>query len=71
MRLMNSSKGGATIVQLRDKTKTTKELIDTATRLLKVTRPAGVPLIVNDRVGLMLAMLASPFLIFVHKQSID
>jgi thiamine-phosphate pyrophosphorylase len=47
--------GGVTIVQLRDKDADGGELYDTACRLLAVTRPAGVPLIVNDRLDVMLA----------------
>ncbi|MBI4341788.1 MAG: thiamine phosphate synthase [Candidatus Omnitrophica bacterium] len=43
-------RGGADAIQLRDKTATTRSLLETAARLLAVTRPAGVPLIINDRV---------------------
>jgi len=47
--------GGATLVQLRDKTSDTGALIATAERLLGVLRPRGVPLVVNDRVDIALA----------------
>lgn len=47
--------GGATLVQLRDKTADTGALIRTAERLLAVLRPRGVPLLVNDRVDVALA----------------
>lgn len=42
--------GGADTIQLRDKTLSDEELIAVARRLLAVCRPAGVPLVVNDRV---------------------
>lgn len=47
--------GGADVLQLRDKTAPTQELMAQATRLLAVSRPAGVPLIVNDRVDVAAA----------------
>jgi len=49
-------RGGATVVQLREKELSTRELIEMAQALLQVTRPAGVPLIVNDRVDVALAV---------------
>lgn len=48
--------GGVTIVQLRDKTSSTAELISIAERLLKVTRAHGVPLLINDRIDVALAV---------------
>jgi thiamine-phosphate pyrophosphorylase len=42
--------GGATLLQLRLKTVTTREWLAAAEALLAVARPAGVPLIINDRV---------------------
>lgn len=42
-------RGGADAIQLRGKSATTRQLLDDAIRLLRVTRPAGVPLIINDR----------------------
>ncbi|MEM6264434.1 MAG: thiamine phosphate synthase [Bacteroidota bacterium] len=48
-------RGGVHMVQLRDKTGSTRKLIDTASALLKLTRPAGVPLLINDRVDVALA----------------
>jgi thiamine-phosphate pyrophosphorylase len=49
---------GVTVVQLRDKTAGGADLYRTACRLLEVTRPRGVPLIVNDRVDVALAARA-------------
>lgn len=48
--------GGATLVQLRDKTADTGALIDTAERLLGVLRPRGVPLVIDDRTDVALAV---------------
>ena len=42
-------RGGADVIQLRDKRGSAGQLCDTATRLLQVTRPRGIPLIINDR----------------------
>ncbi|MBR6022386.1 MAG: thiamine phosphate synthase [Kiritimatiellae bacterium] len=47
--------GGVTCVQLREKHASSREFYDLARDLLAVTRPAGVPLIVNDRLDIALA----------------
>jgi thiamine-phosphate pyrophosphorylase len=47
--------GGATVVQLRDKDAGTRDLVRRARELLDVCRPAGVPMLVNDRVDVALA----------------
>lgn len=44
-----------TIVQLRDKTSDTAELIRIAKQLHAVTKLKGVPLLINDRVDVALA----------------
>ena len=49
-------RGGATAVQLREKELATRQLVELAERLLAVTRRFGVPLIVNDRVDVALAV---------------
>ena len=49
-------RGGATAVQLRDKGAGTRDMLDLGRALLAVTRPAGVPLIVNDRADVALAI---------------
>ena len=41
-------RGGADVLQLRDKTASTPSLINDARRLLPLTRHAGIPLIIND-----------------------
>ena len=47
--------GGVTCVQLREKDTGGREFVAQAEDLLEVLRPAGVPLIINDRVDVMLA----------------
>ncbi|WP_145107330.1 thiamine phosphate synthase [Cereibacter sediminicola] len=48
-------RGGATLVQLRDKHRSDAELVPLARRLVAALEPFGVPLIVNDRVEVVLA----------------
>jgi len=48
--------GGADVIQFRQKTGSTRELIDTAQLMQKICRAAGVPLIVNDRLDVALAI---------------
>ena len=50
--------GGARIIQLRDKHATPRELYAAARDTLEFTRQHGVPLIVNDRVDIALALSA-------------
>ena len=50
-----AAKGGATLVQLRDKMGTTRRLIDEAIAIKQALRGLGVPLIVNDRADVALA----------------
>ena len=49
-------KGGATIVQLREKDCTTAEFVNIATQLMKRLKPLGIPLIINDRIDVALAV---------------
>lgn len=48
--------GGVTLVQLRDKVAESRAMIATAERLLAVLRPLGVPLLINDRIDVALAV---------------
>jgi len=48
--------GGVTMVQLRDKQAPRPLFLDQARRMLALLRPAGVPLIINDRVDVALAV---------------
>ncbi|KAK3357442.1 Hydroxyethylthiazole kinase family-domain-containing protein [Lasiosphaeria hispida] len=49
-------RGGVGCVQLRDKTSDTAELISTARRLHEVTQRYHIPLLINDRVDVALAV---------------
>ncbi|MCS6841258.1 MAG: thiamine phosphate synthase, partial [Roseiflexus sp.] len=49
-------RGGANVVQLRDKDVPARDMIALGKALLPLTRAAGVPLIVNDRVDVALAL---------------
>jgi thiamine-phosphate diphosphorylase / hydroxyethylthiazole kinase len=51
-------KGGVTVVQYRDKHAQTGELVSTALKLHEVTKRHGVPLLINDRVDVALAIRA-------------
>lgn len=50
--------GGATVVQLRDKGLTTRELVEEGQRLRSMTREMGALLMVNDRIDVALAVEA-------------
>ncbi len=52
-------KGGVTVVQLREKKCSSKEFYDTAVSVKKITDKYNVPLIINDRVDIALAMDAA------------
>lgn len=49
-------RGGAHVIQLRDKDAPARDMIALGEELLSLTRAAGVPLIVNDRVDVALAL---------------
>ena len=49
-------RGGVTVVQLRDKDASARETLELGRALLARLRPLGVPLLVNDRVDLALAL---------------
>ena len=51
-------KGGVTVVQLREKDASTGEFIELARRLMKLLKPLRIPLIINDRVDVALAVNA-------------
>lgn len=48
--------GGATMIQLREKAWPARRVVEAGRRLLEITRRAGVPLIVNDRVDIAMAV---------------
>ncbi len=49
-------RGGATMIQLREKEASTRSLVTAGEQLRAMTRGAGVPLIVNDRIDVTLAV---------------
>ena len=49
-------KGGATVLQLREKDKTTRDYISIAEKVHELTRQYNVPLIIDDRIDVALAM---------------
>jgi thiamine-phosphate pyrophosphorylase len=50
-----AARGGATLIQLRDKTGGTRALVEEAKGIKRALAETGVPLIVNDRVDVALA----------------
>jgi thiamine-phosphate pyrophosphorylase len=54
--VLSAVRGGATVVQLREKEASARETLELGRALLARLRPLGVPLIVNDRVDLALAL---------------
>ena len=48
--------GGATLVQLRDKTASSRELYDTALEVVNFARSNAVSIIINDRVDIAMAV---------------
>jgi len=48
--------GGATVVQIREKTASSREFYEIAARTRKITKKYGVPLIINDRADIALAV---------------
>ena len=48
--------GGATIIQLREKNKSTREYIELAAKVHEITKRYNVPLIIDDRVDVALAI---------------
>ena len=45
------AQGGATLVQLRDKTSDTRPMIEAARAIKAALAPLGVPFVVNDQIG--------------------
>ncbi len=50
--------GGTSIIQFRDKEMTTRQLVETAGKIKELTEEADIPLIVNDRLDVALAVEA-------------
>ena len=57
-RVEEALKGGATLLQLREKEKTTREYIELAKKVHNITEKYNVPLIIDDRIDVALAIQA-------------
>lgn len=57
-RVEEALKGGATLLQLREKEKTTREYIELAKKVHSITKRYNVPLIIDDRVDVALVIEA-------------
>ena len=55
-RVEQGLKGGATLLQLREKDKTTREYIDLAEKVHGITKKYNVPLIIDDRIDVAMAV---------------
>lgn len=51
-------KGGATVIQMREKESSARDMIDLGKKLQKIAAPRGVPFIVNDRADVAFALNA-------------
>lgn len=54
--VLEAVRGGVSLVQLREKQASTRLFLDEAERIKRLLAPTGVPLIINDRVDVALAM---------------
>lgn len=57
-RVEEACKGGVTLVQLREKDRATREYLSLAERVHEITRKYDIPLIIDDRVDIALAVNA-------------
>lgn len=57
--IQQACQAGVTLVQLRDKSATTKEIFDLAKSVKKITDKYRIPLIIDDRVDICLAVDAA------------
>lgn len=57
-RVEEACKGGITLIQLREKDRTTREYITLAEKTHEITMKYGIPLIIDDRVDVALAINA-------------
>ena len=55
-RVEQALRGGVTLLQLREKNKSTREYLELAEKVHTLTRRYGVPLIIDDRVDVALAI---------------
>ena len=70
-RVESALSGGVTLVQLREKEKSTREYIRLAEKLHKITEKYRVPLIIDDRVDVALAMGAEGVHLGAEDMAVD
>ena len=56
IRVEQALRGGVTLLQLREKNRTTREYIELAEKVHSISKEYGVPLIIDDRVDVALAV---------------
>jgi thiamine-phosphate pyrophosphorylase len=56
--ILQAVEGGVKAVQLRNKSISTSEMIQTGKKLLALLKPRGIPLIINDRIDVAIAIQA-------------
>ena len=55
-RISSALRGGVTLIQLREKNKTTGEYIDIAHKVHRLTKKHNIPLIIDDRIDVAMAV---------------
>ena len=55
-RVEQALRGGVTLLQLREKSKSTREYLELAEKVHELTKRYGVPLVIDDRVDVALAI---------------
>ena len=55
-RVDRALEGGVTLLQLREKERSTREYMDLAHKVLRLTQPRRVPLIIDDRIDVAMAV---------------
>ncbi len=63
--------GGVTVVQLREKETTTREFLDIGEKVIKLLRKRNVPLIINDRIDIALALDSHGVHLGIHDMPIE
>ena len=70
-RIEEAIKGGATLIQLREKDKTTREYVETAKKVHEITKKYNIPLIIDDRIDVAMATGAEGVHLGQSDMSID
>lgn len=54
--VLNSVQGGVSVVQIREKNLSSREFVELGKNILELLRPLDIPLIINDRIDIALAI---------------